>query len=90
MSMGIFGRQHGRAPKTRGDGACVMIHIREEQRKCEEGVRTTTSSLTLILVSLDCVVTHVDDNEGCVPTRWDRIDADSWARAFPAHQNQRQ
>ena len=36
------------------------------------------------LVSLDCVVTHVVDNDRCVLRG--RIDTDSWTRAFPAHQ----
>ena len=58
--------------------------------KCEEGIRTTASPLTLILVSLDCVVSQVLDNDGCVLRRWARVDTDSWTRMFPAHQNQRQ
>ena len=29
---GTFGRQRERGLKTRGDGARVLIHIREEQR----------------------------------------------------------
>ena len=45
--------------------------------KCGEGVRTTAFPLTLILVSLDCVVTHVVDNDGCVLRRWGRIDTDN-------------
>ena len=58
--------------------------------KCEEDVRLATFPLTLILVSLDCVVTHVVDNDRCVLRRWDCIDTDSWTRTFPAHQNERQ
>ena len=37
--------------------------------KCEEGIRTTASPLTFNLVSLDRVVIHVVDNDGCVLTR---------------------
>ena len=32
QNLGAFGRQHERAPKTRGNGACVLICNREEQR----------------------------------------------------------
>ena len=44
-----------------------------------------SSPLTLILVLLDCVVTHVVDNDGCVLRRWGRIDTDNWTRTFPVH-----
>ena len=57
---------------------------------CEGGARTTASPLTRISVWLDCVVTHVVDNDGCVLRTWDRIDTDSWTRGLPAHRNRRQ
>ena len=82
-----LGRQPERAPKTWSVGTDLY----EGGATCEGGVRTTASPLTHILVSLDCAVVHVVDNsDGCVLRRWGRIDTDSWTRAFPADQNQRQ